>query len=235
MCPQCRKVKIVNRLQSGAGRISDDVAESDHIEHYAPKIISPEYSEGELPDGEMKNVVANLAKQISEGDIEIYNEFSLQHELGILLRALLPQKKIQFERNVSFFGFDKSKFEKREIDIVVYDNKACLLDAAIELKFPRNGQHPEQMYSFCKDVVFTEQLKAAGFNKAYVVIFAEDRLFYEGGQEGIYGFFREGRNLSGVIPKPTGKRNSELIINGSYKVVWQDVCKSLKYTIIEVQ
>jgi len=234
-CPQCKKVKIVNRLLSSTGRIRDDMAEFACIEGYAPEITRSEYSEGEFPNGEMENVVAHLATQIAEGDIEIYNEFSLQHELGILLRTLLPQKKIQFERNVSFFGFDKSKFEKREIDIAVYDNEACLLDAAIELKFPRNGQHPEQMYSFCKDVVFAEQLKASGFNKAYVVIFAEDRLFYEGGQEGIYGFFRGGRNLSGVIPKPTGKRNSELTISGSYKVVWRDVCNSLKYTIIEVQ
>ena len=68
-----------------------------------------------------------------------------------------------------------------------------------------------------------------------MVIFAEDRLFYKGSNEGIYGYFRGGRNLSGTITKPTGKRDTELRVAGSYKVVWSDVRDSLKYTVIEVQ
>ncbi len=42
--------------------------------------------------------------------------------------------------------------------LVLYEKRSSLLDAVVELKFPRNGQHPEQMYSFCKDIVFAEQL-----------------------------------------------------------------------------
>jgi hypothetical protein len=117
----------------------------------------------------------------------------------------------------------------------MYDKESMSMDAAIELKYPRSGQHPEQMYSFCKDVVFAEQLKKAGFNKAFVVIFADDRLFYEGSQGGIYSYFRGGKDLSGTITKPTGKHKSELKIAGRYKVAWHDVCDSLKYTVIEVQ
>jgi hypothetical protein len=235
MCPHCKKIKITNQLQDGGARPVESKGKSENIKEPLPKIIKPRYAEGQFPEGKIEKVVADPAQQVSDKKLEIYNEFSLQHELGILLRNALPEKLVQFERNVSFFGFDKTEFEKREIDIVVYDKESSLLDAAIELKYPRNGQHPEQMYSFCKDIVFAEQLKKSGFNKAYVVIFAEDRLFYEGSDKGIYGYFRGGKNLSGTITKPTGKCESELNIAGRYKVVWKDVCGALKYTIIEVQ
>ena len=151
------------------------------------------------------------------------------------MRNVVKGRNIQFERNVTYFGFEKERFEKSEIDIVIYEERRSLLDAAIELKFPRNGQYPEQMYSFCKDIVFVEQLKRSGFNRTFVVIFAEDRLFYEGAQEGIYGFFRGGRNLTGTINKPTGKRDSELTITGNYPVRWHGVSGSLKYAVIEAQ
>lgn len=89
-------------------------------------------------------------------DIDIYNEFSLQHELGIYLRSVLPQYKIQFEQNVSFFTND-IKIIKREIDISIFtqDKREKY---AIELKCPLNGQYPEQMYSFTKDIKFMEEL-----------------------------------------------------------------------------
>ena len=104
---------------------------------------------------------------VANGEIEIYNEYSLQHELGIFFRKSLPQYKVQFERNVDFFfPCTKASFIKKEIDISIYLPEQNLLERAIELKFPRNGQYPEQMYSFCKDIVFAEQLKSAGFKKA---------------------------------------------------------------------
>ena len=61
---------------------------------------------------------------------------------------------------------------------------------AIELKYPRNGQHPEQMFSFCKDITFAEELVEAGSRHAAVIIFADDPLFYRGRSNGIYGYFR---------------------------------------------
>lgn len=235
MCPQCKKVKIVNFPEDGSIRPVKTIRIRKDIQRPAKKIIKPAYKEGRFPSGKMQDVVANLTQMVSDGELDIYNEFSLQHELGILLRKEYPDKLIQFERNVSFFGFTKTNFVKREIDIVVYDNKNMSLDAVIELKYPRSGQHPEQMYSFCKDVVFAEQLKKFGFNKAFVVIFADDRLFYEGSIGGIYGYFRGGKDLSGTIAKPTGNQESNLEIAGNYKVVWDDVCDSLKYTVIEAQ
>lgn len=38
---------------------------------------------------------------------------------------------------------------------------------AIELKYPLNGQYPEQMFSFVKDIKFMEEMKELGFNEAY--------------------------------------------------------------------
>ena len=79
----------------------------------------------------------------------IYNEFSLQHELGIFLREKLSNiYKVEFERNVNFFlGKENSKkLIKKEIDIVVYDKERDE-KIAIELKYPLNGQYPEQMFS----------------------------------------------------------------------------------------
>ena len=51
---------------------------------------------------------------------------------------------------------------------------------AIELKYPRNGQYPEQMYSFVKDIIFMEQLKTEGFDATFSMVLVDDKLFYEG-------------------------------------------------------
>ena len=91
MCPQCKQVKIVNRLQTGAKRSENNKETGEVIRVPLREIKRPEYSEGQFPAGEMEKVVANLAQQIGGGSLEIYNEFSLQHELGILLRNTLPK------------------------------------------------------------------------------------------------------------------------------------------------
>lgn len=183
-----------------------------------------------------EGVISAFADDIASGEVEIYNEFSLQHELGIHLRNHFPQKKVQFERNVSFFGFDKKKFVKKEIDIAIFDSTDSNPKTAIELKYPRNGQIPEQMFSFCKDIAFAEQLRFVGFSEAYVVIFADDRLFYEGRQQDdIYAYFRSGKVLTNAIRKPTGSKDEEIYLHGVYKVKWVPVSGPLKYSIIEAQ
>ncbi len=105
---------------------------------------------------------------------------------------------------------------------------------ALELKYPRNGQFPEQMFSFCKDLSFCEELVSEGFKKAAVVIFAQDRPFYHGSSDGIYGYFRGGKTLHGRITKPTGSKDTEIFVSGSYTVVWKPVVAKLMYTVIEV-
>ena len=234
VCPRCGVVKIVNWTVGRAG-FPNKPKESVKAVSEASMETKSIFGEGTFPSEAIYGAVKELTEKIVAGETEVYNEFSLQHELGILLRKRLPERLVQFERNVSYFELGKSGFEKREIDIVVFDRKDSLLDAVVELKFPRNGQYPEQMFSFCKDIVFLEQLKKAGFDKAFFVVFAEDRLFYEGNQSGIYGFFRGGRKLSGPIDKPTGRRDKSLTIRGAYDVVWHEVCGSMKFAIIEMQ
>ena len=182
-------------------------------------------------------------EEVGSKKIEIYNEFSLQHELGIFLRNNLENQKIQFERNVSCFFSDKKNFEKKEIDISIFsesvNNLLCSKDTTnrqypdlnnlscvMELKYPRNGQYPESMFSFCKDIAFLEQLVNCGFETGYFIAVADDPLFYEGGKSTkcIYRFFRDEEEIRGMIPKPTGLKNGKSIpIIGKYTAKWNPI------------
>lgn len=177
----------------------------------------------------IKNLLLQFMNKIQLGNIEIYNEFSLQHELGIYLRNALPNYKVEFERNVSFFEF--SDTIKKEIDIVVYNNHEKF---AIELKFPRNGQHPEQMYSFVKDIRFMEELKQNGFNNTYCLTVVDDKNFYSGKKmDGIYAFFRAGKMIGGTIDKPTGKDIQSITLSDEYKISWVP-CNDMQYYMLEI-
>jgi hypothetical protein len=181
-----------------------------------------------------EDLIAPFIKSISSGTIEFYNEISLQHELGFFLRTQLPNSKVQFERNVRSLFSGQNAFVKREIDLILTCRERNALQWAIELKYPRNGQYPEQMFSFCRDIVFLEQLKAAGFAETGLLIFADDHLFSRGPSEGIYGYFRGGRLLHGPVRKPTGNRETEIIVQGSYTIQWRDASDRLRFTAIEI-
>ena len=179
-------------------------------------------------------LIGSFLRHIVANQVEIYNEFSLQHELGIYLRTCLPEHKVQFERNISYFAQDKRTFTKRELDIAVFSPDRKELKMAIELKFPRSGQVPEQMFSFCKDLAFAEELKAAGFAEAALLIFVDDHLFYQGPKEGIYAYFRSGKPITGLIQKPTGAKNESVTIKGGHVAKWNTLSSSIKYSLITV-
>jgi hypothetical protein len=69
----------------------------------------------------LRQLVDDFFLFVQSKSIEIYNEFSLQHELGIFLREKLPDYRIQFERNVSYFLIN-SKTIKKEIDISIFND-----------------------------------------------------------------------------------------------------------------
>jgi len=167
---------------------------------------------------------------VRSGDVEIYNEFSLQHELGIGLRSSVPvSTRVQFERPVDFFQPWSDDYEKKEIDIVIFtvDRKDRV---AVELKFPRNGQYPEQMFSACCDIAFLEQLVCGGFAGGLFVMAVDDPGFRTGRDlDGIYAHFRAGQPISGIIRKPTGKSDRAITIRGRYIVQWQNVKAGLNY------
>lgn len=68
----------------------------------------------------LRDLVQPFIHQVAAGEIEIYNEFSLQHEFGIFLRNNFPPYIVQFERNVRFFFQPMPEFIKHEIDITVF-------------------------------------------------------------------------------------------------------------------
>lgn len=148
----------------------------------------------------------------------IYNEFSLQFELGYFLRK--DGYNVFFEKNVKDYGFNKAETYKSEIDLVAEkDDKRY----AIELKYPKNGQYPEEMYQFIRDIAFAQQLvsnSANGkrvFEKTYCLTLVDDKKFYSVMSTksrkllsgSIYANFRHSQNpytlTRGTYNKPTGK------------------------------
>ena len=98
---------------------------------------------------------------------KIYNECSLQYELGIWLRDKLNSDKadieyeIYFEKNTKTFldnPIEKTadNSSKCEVDLIIIGRIGNEIKEkyAIELKFPINGQYPEQMKKFKEDMKF---------------------------------------------------------------------------------
>lgn len=191
-------------------------------------------------------------KQTNGDDILVYNEISLQLELGLYLRQ--NGYTVRFERNIGEYVDDTSNFVKKEIDIVAYkkgnnESETTLTEKsaekiAIELKFPRNGQYPEQMFSFIKDIKFMEQVKNADaelkdvckegkFTETYVLTLVDNKNFYlsNRGKNEIYSYFR--KNGSDIqipkkdIIKPTGNKEEcketikEIKLNNRYNSRWK--------------
>ena len=180
----------------------------------------------------MIRTIKKFVEGVKRGQIEIYNEFSLQHELGILIRSEFPDHKVEFGRNVSYF-FRTGKFVKKEIDLAVFSPDKSILHHAIQLRFPRSMQYLRQMFGFCEDILFLEQLKKSGFKQASLIIFTNDPLFYSGDADGLCASFREKKRLQGSVPRPTGTKIDTIELSGSYEVQWITVFSGLKYTVIE--
>lgn len=185
----------------------------------------------------IENFVKEFVDLIQNNIIEIYNESSIQYELAIFLRQKLTNYKIQLERNISYFNLNKKEFEKKEIDIVLFNENEKI---AIELKFPTNGQYPEQFFSFAKDIKFLEELKQNEFNNNIFIAFTNDKNFWcNKGEEGtIYNMFRKQKKIYGNIEKPTkvkGKKIDKTIsLVGKYDIQWKRINDELKYFIIKV-
>jgi hypothetical protein len=94
----------------------------------------------------------------------LYNEASLQHELALFLRAHLPTRwRLFLERPAAHFRSIDGRLTKKEIDIAIVDPRSGDV-IALELKCPRQGQHPEQMFKACQDAATdkeTAELHAA--------------------------------------------------------------------------
>ena len=165
---------------------------------------------------------ADFLRNAAETGVEFYNEAALQHELGIYLRSRLPRDhRLQFERPVGYFIQPAPRLGKKEIDIVIFARQDGGERIAIEIKCPRSGQYPEQMFKACQDLEFLERLTDAGFSGGLFVMHVVDPLFFaRGRRHGIYGPFRAGEALSGEVSKPTDARGSSATLRGRYAVEW---------------
>lgn len=209
----------------------------------------------------MNNLLQEFMNNIVEGDLVgkeefpdietlendlIYNEFSLQHALGSFLKKRLGNEyRIEYERHAGKH-FDINTEYKHEIDVVVYnaENRKC----AIELKYPRNGQYPEQMFSFVKDIAFLEELRRKGnnpFQSAYAIVLVDDEKFYHmpskgSGKKWVYKHFRGVTlplNAGEIYQKPTGDsfESVELSLHNDYRIEWIGSKNKLRYYIVEIK
>lgn len=181
-----------------------------------------------LPIGFLQGELSKFMSMSMTGSPDdLYNEISLQLELGIYLRNSLSDNgyktyKVQFERNINSFhpiSTPSGGFVKKEIDIVIFDGNKPEKSKeryAIELKFPVNGQYPEEMYAFVTDMQFMEEVKVhADFKETYCITLVEDPKFHTGAscqcdRKGIYQYFRGDKRkhcpvqILGPVYKPTG-------------------------------
>ena len=192
------------------------------------------------PD-ELRQHIETFFSAVGRREIDIYNEFSLQHEFGIWLReqAHHSDLKIQFERPASFFAVD-GKLTKKEIDLACFAPPLVPI-MVMEFKFPRAGQVPIQMFKFCQDVAFLEELvlREKRFPLGCALIAADDADFYRGSrhQAGtIYCCFRDGVPIRGMIEKSTGKEEPPVVLLGEYRIEWQAVqgLTDLRFAVVTV-
>ena len=191
----------------------------------------------------------------------IYNEFSLQFELGIFLRN--NGFNVYFEKNVmAEFGKEYSKdFIKKEMDLYVIgkDNEKY----AIELKYPTNGAYPKRMFQFLADIQFMESVKKnLSFTKTFcLALINTDRKggpFMVIGKKNtndelkpIYSLFRSSENsynnsdqffaqqpIHGKINNPiNSKKTTEppfVKIEGSYNIKWNKANENFWYYLLEI-
>lgn len=176
--------------------------------------------------------------KVRKGEIELYNEFGLQFELGFHLRNILSHSdyRIQLERPIGYFGIQKHhEIPKKEIDIVIYNDQTKI---AVELKVPRSGQTPIQMFKFCEDICFLEQLKIRGFNECYSFVVVDRDDFYKPKRKNndIYEYFRNNKVIKGDITCPTGKEKGATIrLNNKYVIDWIQINEKIHYYLLSIK
>lgn len=180
-------------------------------------------------------------------DYKIYNEFSLQHELGIYLREKLGENyRVLFEKNICYIPQTVTNEDwcKKEIDITVVKKSGIkwIPSFAIELKFPQNRAYPRRMFQFIEDMQFMEQVKDyCNFETTYCIALVHDIKFYsdkDGKLEniGIYSYFRKQNTIPAneEIPCPINDGKPESItLTREHKISWKKINENsnLKYYI----
>ena len=126
--------------------------------------------------------VATSLRAKNKTDKYIYNEFSLQHELGSYLREILKDYnyKIKFEANLKK-DYDVHSC-KSECDLLIL-NQDGNPEYAIELKYLTDDcAVPRRMFQCIEDMIFMNDTvkQNKSFIKTYCVVITENSRFYEG-------------------------------------------------------
>ena len=155
----------------------------------------------------------------------ITNERSLQLELAYHFRQ--RGWSVRFEVPLRAQRLDGSTLrQKFNLDLLVQTGSFV---SGIELKVPVNGRHPETIYDFCADLEFVESLKRADqIEVGFCIMATNDRAFWtdSGRGSGIHNQFRTvGEHLSGCITKPTGTRDTCVVLQSAYETAgrWRDL------------
>jgi len=174
----------INQAGSNAERLALASPKCQEEEKAAKRQINNQLKE-QTPDFTVdgkgiyfEHILEDFVSKIAKGKTEIYNEASIQYELAIFLREVIPNYKIQLERNIRYFDLNKKHFLKREIDIVLF-NTTKTRKFAIEIKYPLS-EVPIQMYKFCEDIKFLEQLKESGFTDNFFLAITPQSHFWNG-------------------------------------------------------
>ncbi|HKL41336.1 MAG TPA: hypothetical protein VJ962_01960 [Clostridia bacterium] len=203
---------------------NDESMNNNEINHDKKREILP-----------LEKHIEDFAKLIKSTSLDIYNAFSLKHELGNYLSEKLPRNyKIHFDRSFSDFGVNAGETINNKMDLVIFNSnknfKYC-----VAIKFPINNQIPLTMYKIIKDFKLLEQLMDHDFIKCYQITLIDDEEFLTGvSKEGIYEYFRTDTPIHGEILNPTGRNDEKINIKGHYQMYWRNLGDSRKLSIVEV-
>jgi hypothetical protein len=163
------------------------------------------------------------------------NEANLQHRLALYLAKCLPAGfQLILECPTKDILPNAPRLVKKEIDLVIRSANGDEI-FVVELKCPRQGQYPEQMFKICQDLQFLEELVEHGCDGGVFAAHVIDPLYYSSGSKaGIYAHFRGDLPLTSKVLKPTGARNEEAILTGTYSVAWAECGGSSRYWIQSV-
>lgn len=164
-----------------------------------------------------------------EDIIELYNEFSVYFRLGNHLENLFNvDYKIQFGREVDFFGIPRETMVKPVLDIVVFDDDMTI-QHAIEVVYIKDEPRLEKMFEICTGLRFMEQMMEHGWRESYVLLIAD--IPKQDNDEPHYIFHGE-TILEGTMQHPSGEAVIELM--GSYTIEWIAVDDEMHYAVIPI-
>jgi len=188
----------------------------------------------------MEDLLHTFFRGTSNDVSEITNERALQLELAYYFRT--AGVGVQFEKYFDAARLPGSTCKpKVNLDLFLTKEKKRI---GIEIKVPLNGKHPETLYDFCADIEFIEALlRVSVIEKGYCVLLTNDPVFWKDTGRGspIHNCFRcHGNTLSGPVNKPTGQKDTAVVLSGRYipSVKWQKVgdarlMRGAQYLIIE--